>query len=119
MRYMDVPTLVALLQREDLARCTRAIEIAATLPPDHRVGIVTQHAASTAVTMNTKYRMAESRGVKVDGLADVTEALEALRASMVAGCDLEGESDFALVFMNERLDRVLGVLHVVPGPAAS
>lgn len=85
IQLLDVSLLVDLLERGRGPASSRALEMARALPPGHRVGVAIQHAASTAATLATKYRMAEASGAKVDGLMEMTEALAGMGAAGV-GC---------------------------------
>ena len=111
--------LVLLLERRLDAPSLRATELARQLTADERVRVAIQSAHSTRETLEYKYRMAESRGAEVRGLDNLIAALGEAGTTRVAGCTLEGHDDFALVLLSSDLTAVIGVISVVPGPAAS
>lgn len=75
-------------------------------------------AASLARTLTAKYDAAIEKGHRVDGLAETIASLRLLDSETpVRGVHLdeEGSSFYSLV-LTEHLDRVIGILHVVPKP---
>lgn len=97
----------------------RATELARHLHSDERIRVAIQSAHSTRETLEYKYRTAESLGAEVLGLDDLISALDATDTTRIAGCTMQGQEDFVLVFLSPDLAAVIGVLSVDPGRAAS
>ncbi|MFF2273770.1 hypothetical protein ACFVTX_15950 [Agromyces sp. NPDC058136] len=119
MGEIEVAHLVGLLEARHDAASLRAVELARRLPSDRRIVVAIQPADSTRDTFEFKYRMAAERGAKVDGLTDVSAALEALGPVPVAGCVLQGKADFVLVFLSQSLNTIIGSIGVDPRPIKS
>jgi hypothetical protein len=58
--------------------------------------------------------MAAERGAVVIGLELLAERLDALGPTDVAGCVLQSTRDFAVIFLDDRLSEIVGMIYVSP-----
>jgi hypothetical protein len=112
---ISVTSLIRLLERarpDDTS--VRAEKLARELGSEARLPVATQSAGTTAETLQFKYSMAAKRGTTVLGLDDVTSALRRLGKARVPGCLVQGQHEFALVFLTSDMGEIVGVLFVSP-----
>ena len=112
---ISVTSLIRLLERaRPDGASVRAEKLAREFDPEARLPVATQSAATTAETLQFKYSWAAKRGSKVLGLEDVTSALRRLGKARVPGCLVQGQHEFALVFLTSDMAEIVGVLFVSP-----
>ena len=113
-REITVGSVADLLEDRDDDLSLRTARLARQLAPDDRLRVGVQQAARTAETFRFKYSMAGERGADVIGLELLTERLDALGSTDVAGCVLQSTRDFAVVVLNDRLTEIGGMIYVDP-----
>lgn len=112
---ISVTSLIRLLERARVDDTSvRAVKLAREFDPEARLPVATQSAGTTAETLQSKYSMAAKRGTTVLGLDDVTTALRRLDKARVPGCLVQGQHEFALVFLSSDMAEIVGILFVSP-----
>jgi hypothetical protein len=112
---ISVRSLISLLETAPADYVSvRARKLASEFDPEARLPIATQSAATTAETFQFKYSMATNQGAIVLCLDDLTNALRPLGEARVRGCLIQGQHEFALVFLMSDKAEIVGVLFVSP-----
>lgn len=110
-RQISRNDLITILRATQLPRAPELVEtLEAMAQPTFHVG--RQPADRSARTFEVKYGMAQERGLRVDGLEALLDALVSRGNRDVAACVVQGPSTFSLVVMNADLDNLVGILHV-------
>jgi hypothetical protein len=112
LRRLEIEPILALLLAHPSDVNAAASRIAESYRPLGRITAAVQPAAQTARTFAVKYQAAQERGAFVVGLDDLVRALEARDTRSVVGLNFEGTGEFALIFLEEDLSRLVGSLYV-------
>lgn len=108
--HISQQQLASTLARAPHAKAARVIAlVTASEQMSFRLG--RQPAESSRRTFETKYSLAIERGVVVDGLPDLLDALAVMGLSETYGCAVVGERAAALVVLDSNLE-VVGTLYI-------